>query len=1366
MSFRRSLLLLSICLVLPGSLLAQNPVPLVNQPILPASTTPGGPSFALTVNGTGFVPGATVNWNGAALPTHFVSGERLTASVPAIDIASPRTASISVANPGATVTSNVLFFSVASPVSTVNFSDTIGSPVNAAGSLFAFGDFNGNGKVDLVGFAPLFGLITLLGDGDGTFVASKVFGPAYPVAAATGDFNGDGKLDLAIAARADVVSDRFVACIWLGNGDGTFVPPDSCVDTGLRPTSVAVGDFNGDGKLDLAVTNSGDNNLTILLGNGDGTFTPAVLPPATGSFPISIVAGDFNGDGRLDLAVANDLSDNVTVLLGNGDGTFTPTSSSPATGPIPTAIAVGDFNADGKLDLAVTNNDGTLTILLGNGDGTFKPTSSSPATGPMPTAIAVGDFNADGKLDLAVAVGQGEDSGVAVLQGNGDGTFTSKSFLTAGGIEQGSLVAGDFNNDGRLDLAVSNYGSDGVSLLVLLQQSSVSFAPAVTLSTTLLSFPNQTVSTTSRAMIVTVRNTGNAALDLTATPSISGTNASDFAVTMGTTCTSGATVGTRSSCVIEVTFTPSAAASESAVLSIYDNAGNSPQAVGLNGTGVAPAAPPPTIISVLPADAVRGKFISTFTVTGNNFQPGASLSFTPSQGIAVGSPIPAFSNSGELTLSITIEPSTEAGARNVTVTNPDGQTSSPATFTVVQLGALPAPTGLGVIVGADSIYLRWDSYPFLADRFDVNVTTGLLSVPVGIFSCAASQGGTADSCLVDSSMISQALVPGQIYHLSVRAVLGSVTSAFSNTVTASPNTFSGVNTPPRQTPILFVHGFLENGLETGDAATWNDTIRFLTNTLKWRFGGELYHLATDLATTVRVDSQGKCSPPLLLPGISVLGTAGDVSGCIDDGDGAISPSADFFTVGFGNNVAQYTDSATTGLGRQGDELQAIIQQLLQSGVPAPYTIVAHSNGGLVARDYITRPLSDPRSLPPISKLVTYGTPHRGADVPSLVKNLRSAFGVISAVICGPFVDSECYSALSSYIDEKETTPGATDPAFACSPPAIVGGLVTYPSEFMKDLSTRIFPTGPTRYVSIEGISTVDYPFPPFNFGERPSDCLSATWDGLIPENSADLSKVENPPPSTSTRSFQTDRNHSEESTDFPAILCALDDNCLIFRVMSPVDIQVTAPNGWMIATNSVSIPGASYMRIPEGNGNYGATVLIPFPQGGAYEITATPQPGAQQTDTFTILQIQGATTTTIASNMPISGIPPSGFQAQVKSGTSLAVSVGGAVQQPLIRDGSGNFVATVTITNTGNVAIDSAQFNVSSTTLGTTALLSAPPPIVGLLSGASKTVTLRFPITSTLSKATSAGLKISGTYSAGKLSGNWSVTFRSVTLTH
>jgi hypothetical protein len=340
----------------------------------------------------------------------------------------------------------------------------------------AVGDFNGDGKQDLaVANYGSNNVSVLLGKGDGTFqtalsVLSLPDG-SFPLSVAVGDFNGDGKPDLAVATYYSAA-----VSVLLGKGDGSFGAAPSYA-AGSNPNSVAVGDFNGDGKLDLAVANAGSNNVSVLLGQGDGTFLPAQSVPA-GASPGSVAVGDFNGDGIPDLAVANIGSNNVSLLLGKGDGTFLPAVNYPA-GDNPRSVAVGDFNGDGIPDLAVANfGSGTVSVLLGQGDGTFLPAQSYPA-GVHPSAVAVGDFNGDGNQDLAVA-NQGtypsyNDSSVAILLGKGDGTFLPAQSYAAGVTPQ-SVAVGDFNGDGKPDLAVANEYSN---VSVLLGKGDGTFLPAV-----------------------------------------------------------------------------------------------------------------------------------------------------------------------------------------------------------------------------------------------------------------------------------------------------------------------------------------------------------------------------------------------------------------------------------------------------------------------------------------------------------------------------------------------------------------------------------------------------------------------------------------------------------------------------------------------------------------------------------------------------------------------------------------------------------------------------------------------------------------------------------------------------------------------
>jgi hypothetical protein len=295
-----------------------------------------------------------------------------------------------------------------------------------------------------------------------TFPASTSYG--YPYSVVVGDFNGDGKADLAVS------DDNSGVNVLLGNGNGSFQPPVHYA-VNYEPTYMALGDFNGDGKADLAVAYY--DGVAILLGNGDGTFQAAKFFNA-GYNPSGIVVGDFNGDGRADIAVANGYyNGTVSVLLGNGDGTFQPATNSMVTNGAQ-GIVMGDFNGDGKVDLAVGtynyNSYAGVSVLLGNGDGTFAPATTygfSYPYYPSIDGVVVGDFNGDGIADIAFSA---YDTGsLYLLLGNGDGTFGSP--LTINTPEPlTTLVVCDFNGDGKLDLAgtYDDYYSSSYGAIVLL----------------------------------------------------------------------------------------------------------------------------------------------------------------------------------------------------------------------------------------------------------------------------------------------------------------------------------------------------------------------------------------------------------------------------------------------------------------------------------------------------------------------------------------------------------------------------------------------------------------------------------------------------------------------------------------------------------------------------------------------------------------------------------------------------------------------------------------------------------------------------------------------------------------------------------
>ena len=372
-------------------------------------------------------------------------------------------------------------------------------------------DLNGDGKADVVGTFNNT-LLVYLANGDGTFAAGVSYSLGAvqispPALILFGDFNADHKTDVAVLNGGQII-------VLLGNGDGTFqsTPLTSPLAGTLATTSPVVGDFNGDGKLDIASVATGGTpqvaTVYLQLGNGDGTFqagTTAVTGPDSagglyGSLYVQLAAADVNGDGKLDLVLAADL---IGIYLGNGNGTFSnsPIYYEPITSANNAGIAIADYNADGKPDVAV---DGE--VLLGNGNGRFQgpPTLLLPSqlgfaaavvgkfvknaapgvaatdyfgslfiatndgTGILSLAhtytlqqpgtwIAAADVNGDGNLDLIVtgADPNSQNWSYSVLLGNGDGSFQSPVFHQESVQgSPGSIVIADFNNDQKLDLAV------------------------------------------------------------------------------------------------------------------------------------------------------------------------------------------------------------------------------------------------------------------------------------------------------------------------------------------------------------------------------------------------------------------------------------------------------------------------------------------------------------------------------------------------------------------------------------------------------------------------------------------------------------------------------------------------------------------------------------------------------------------------------------------------------------------------------------------------------------------------------------------------------------------------------------------------
>jgi hypothetical protein len=363
-----------------------------------------------------------------------------------------------------------------------------------AGYLLAVDDFNRDGRSDLA-IGNRSKLITiLLGNGTGGLSAAP--GPGIkvgqPRSAATADFNGDGKSDLAV-----VVDRSNTVAVLLGNGAGSFdAAPGPALKVPASLDEITAADLNADGFADLAVTLYDEPTwrIAILLGDGAGRFTPAPASPIRASKQFTAFAvGDFNGDGKPDLALTDLGSNKVSILLGVGGGEFR-AGGTVVAAKEPSCLVIADMNADGKLDLAVGAYSHNLTVLLGNGAGGFHVAAGSPigigslfepGSGYDPADIATADLNRDGKPDLAVA---NEDSNtVVVLLGKGDGRFRPAAYSPFPLRSPYSLRAADLNGDGNVDLAVS-----GAGLTILWQTPS---APVVVSGRALPGRPDALMST-------------------------------------------------------------------------------------------------------------------------------------------------------------------------------------------------------------------------------------------------------------------------------------------------------------------------------------------------------------------------------------------------------------------------------------------------------------------------------------------------------------------------------------------------------------------------------------------------------------------------------------------------------------------------------------------------------------------------------------------------------------------------------------------------------------------------------------------------------------------------------------------------------
>ena len=340
------------------------------------------------------------------------------------------------------------------------------------------GDFNNDGFLDLVVLNLTEDIVILLGTGTagGFGTPINLFNPGneYPSDIAVRDFNGDGKLDLAVANPKHFSKGDFVS-IRLGTGTGSFGNPTN-FGQGIYPTSIVAGDFNGDSKVDLATVSGNNGNISILFGDGTGSFsTPVNIKTPTSK--LNVATADFNGDGKLDLVTSNYTSDTdkqISVFLGDGNGNFNApihlNTKVYYSYILQEGIVTGDFNSDRNIDIAAIDYaNNAVSVFLGDGTGNFG-TATNFTVLQKPSSLIAGDFNGDGKLDLATSSDGGLRNKVSLLLGDGTGNFgTATNFdgTTLDDPANVSMVAGDFNADGKLDLATAFYKN----VLILLNSS-------------------------------------------------------------------------------------------------------------------------------------------------------------------------------------------------------------------------------------------------------------------------------------------------------------------------------------------------------------------------------------------------------------------------------------------------------------------------------------------------------------------------------------------------------------------------------------------------------------------------------------------------------------------------------------------------------------------------------------------------------------------------------------------------------------------------------------------------------------------------------------------------------------------------------